>query len=84
MNKLLQHVRLLPGRVLVRRPGNGYWYGEIVAGGPLGMRVIFERVEATFQKGKSHYAVVLSRNMQREPRGSIILQAEKWVSDAHM
>lgn len=68
MRKLLKHLRPLPGRGIVRR-GPGCWWGEVVeASGYLeGTRVGFlpEHVEATFQKGKSHYVVVLIRNMSR-------------------
>jgi hypothetical protein len=65
---LLRHVRLLPGRALVRRGGPGYWWGEVVeaTGYLTGTKVGFGSVEATFQKGKSHYAVVLIRNMRKE------------------
>jgi hypothetical protein len=67
MHKLFEHIRLLPGRGIVCRRGAGYGYGEMwLAPGTrlAGRQVSFARAEATFQKGKSHYAIVLLRNCE--------------------
>ena len=67
MHKLLANMRLLPGRAIVRRHGAGFKWGEVwLAPGTRlgGVSVYFSRAEATFQKGKSHYAVVLIRNCE--------------------
>jgi hypothetical protein len=64
MGKLLQHLHLLPGRVIVKRKP-GHWHGEVVAGPMVGYRVSLGRVKATFQKGKTHYAVALLRHCVR-------------------
>lgn len=68
IDELLQHVRLLTGRALIRRDGRGYFCGDVLSahGSDLaGKHVSFARAEATFQKGKTHYAIALIRNCQR-------------------
>ena len=67
--KLLEHMRLLPGRALIRRGGPSYWWGEVLSapGTRLaGTLVSFDAAEETFQKGKSHYVVALLRKMRRQ------------------
>lgn len=73
--QLLQHMRPLRGRALVRRSGPGYHWGEIVfaEGFLAGTHVTFDTVEATFQKGKSHYALVRVSNLKKwnAPQGAL-------------
>jgi hypothetical protein len=72
---ILRHMRLLPGRALVKRKP-GHWWGEIVCapGFLMGERVGFDpqNIEAHFQKGKSCYAILLVKNIRRERGGPIL------------
>jgi len=68
MNALLQHMRPLPGRALLRRTGPGYQWGEVVyaPGFLAGTHVTWTHIEATFQKGRSHYLLVMSRDLRSD------------------
>lgn len=68
MDALLKHMPPLPGRALLRRRGPGFLWGEVIyaPGFIAGTHVTWTHIEATFQKGRSHYLIVMTRNLRRQ------------------